>query len=315
MGFHEVQFPTDISYGSSSATGLKSEILEVDSGLEEIISRWSNPRRYYDVGYGIRSYESLTELIRFFVARNGAANGFRFKDWVDFTSNADGSSDPTMLDQQIGSGDGTTTTFQLVKRYTSGGITKTRVITKPIESSVLVAVNGVSQTSGWTVNSTTGLVTFSSAPVSGAVTAGFEFDVPVRFTDVIDKRLSVTLEDYSSGKAEVSLVEVLSPLSQEEFFYGGAKRIEPLASDYTLSILDGRVIYAVPNASGRKLILPDPADLPAGGPHFYLFNGSATQTLAVHYPSGTPLFTIAVENSKTMLIGYDGSGNKEWLWT
>ena len=43
-----------------------------------------------------------------------------------------------------------------------------------------IAFGGLKQASGGSVDTTTGLVTFSAAPGSGvAITAGFEFDVPV----------------------------------------------------------------------------------------------------------------------------------------
>ena len=93
----------------------------------------------------------------------------------------------------IGTGDGTTTAFQLVKRYASGSQTWVRTITKPVAGSVAVALNGTPQASGWSVDTTTGVITFTTAPgLSVAITAGFEFDVPVRFdTDVLDVTLDL----------------------------------------------------------------------------------------------------------------------------
>lgn len=51
-----------------------------------------------------------------------------------------------------------------------------------------MALGGIAQASGWSVDTTTDLATFTNAPASGsAITAGFEFDVPVRFdTDQLD---------------------------------------------------------------------------------------------------------------------------------
>jgi uncharacterized protein (TIGR02217 family) len=97
------------------------------------------------------------------------------------------------IDQAIGTGDGTTTAFQLVKRYASGSQTWTRAIAKPVAGTVRIALGGVEQPSGWSVDTTTGIVTFSTAPSSGvAITAGFEFDVPVRFdTDALDVTLDL----------------------------------------------------------------------------------------------------------------------------
>ena len=96
-------------------------------------------------------------------------------------------------DQAIGTGDGATTAFQLVKVYASGSQSWTRTITKPVDGTVKVAIDGTEQTSGWSVDTTTGLVTFTTAPATGAIiTAGFEFDVPVRFdTDQLDVTLDI----------------------------------------------------------------------------------------------------------------------------
>ncbi|MSU92040.1 TIGR02217 family protein, partial [Rhodobacteraceae bacterium 2CG4] len=93
----------------------------------------------------------------------------------------------------IGTGDGTTTAFQLTKLYASGAQSWTRVITKPVTGTVRIALGGVEQPSGWTVDTTTGVVTFAAAPGAGvAITAGFEFDVPVRFdTDALDVTLDL----------------------------------------------------------------------------------------------------------------------------
>ena len=63
------------------------------------------------------------------------------------------------------------------------------------------------QITGWTVNTTTGLVTFAASPALGmAITAGFEFDVPVRFdTDTLD----VTLDFERLGSiTSIPLIEV-----------------------------------------------------------------------------------------------------------
>jgi len=110
-------------------------------------------------------------------------------------------------DQAIGIGDGATTIFQLVKAYTSGAQIWTRSITKPVVGTVTVALDGVSQVAGWVVDTTNGQVTFTTAPASGViVSAGFEFDVPVRFdTD----RLDVTHDLERLGSiTSIPLIEV-----------------------------------------------------------------------------------------------------------
>ena len=206
MAFHEVRFPDNISRGARGGPERRTQIVELASGDEERNASWANSRRRYDVAYGIRRADDLAAVVAFFEARNGRLHGFRFKDWGDFKSCLP-SQTPGATDQQVGIGDGTTTQFQLVKRYTSGAQSWTRGIAKPVTGSVRVALAGVEQVSGWSVDTTTGLVTFGSTPGAGvAITAGFAFDVPVRFdTDALD----VTLDLERLGSiTSIPLVEL-----------------------------------------------------------------------------------------------------------
>ncbi|MCT8159400.1 DUF2460 domain-containing protein [Pseudoruegeria sp. SHC-113] len=192
MAFHEVRFPDDISRGARGGPERRTQIVELASGDEERNASWANSRRRYDVAYGIRRADDLAAVVAFFEARNGRLYGFRWKDWADFKSCLP-SQAPSATDQVIGTGDGTMTDFQLVKAYASGAQSWTRTITKPVASSVTVAIDGVEQAAGWSVDITTGLVSFDSAPAAGvSITAGFEFDVPVRFdADALDVRLDL----------------------------------------------------------------------------------------------------------------------------
>ncbi|MCB1339142.1 MAG: DUF2460 domain-containing protein, partial [Maritimibacter sp.] len=172
--------------GARGGPERRTQIVELASGDEERNASWANSRRRYDVAYGIRRADDLAAVVSFFEARNGRLYGFRFKDWGDHKSCLPSGS-PSPTDQSIGTGDGTTTTFQLMKRYTSGAQSWTRAIAKPVAGSVHIAIGGVEQPSGWSVDTMTGVVIFSAAPGAGAaITAGFEFDVPVRFdTDAL----------------------------------------------------------------------------------------------------------------------------------
>lgn len=197
MAFEEIQFPTDISYGSSGGPEYSTDIVEIASGYEQRNSNWTQARARYNVAHGVKTATQLAALISFFRARKGRAHGFRYKDWTDYTATG----------EQIGVGDGSETLFQLVKAYTSGSVTESRTISKPIVGSVTVYVDDVEQSSGLIIDHTAGTVTFSSAPTSSAfITADFEFDVPVRFaTD----RLSSTLDQYGSHSwLDIPLIEV-----------------------------------------------------------------------------------------------------------
>ena len=142
-------------------------------------------------------------MVAFFEARRGRLYGFRFRDVVDDRSTLPGQS-VSAGDQHIGEGDGERTVFQLVKTY---GDTERRIY-KPVPGSVRIAVNGV-EMSDFVLDTGDGIVRFSEAPEQGAaVTAGFLFDVPVRFdTD----HLETSLEAFGAGRAgQVPIVELLS---------------------------------------------------------------------------------------------------------
>ena len=192
MAFHEVRFPDDISRGARGGPERRTQIIELASGDEERNASSANSRRRYDVAYGIRRADDLAAVVAFFEARNGRLHGFRFKDWADHKSCLP-SATPGPTDQAIGTGDGITTAFQLVKRYASGSQTWVRAITKPVAGTVRIALDGAEQLGGWSVDTTTGVVTFATAPAEGvAITAGFAFDVPVRFdTDALDVTLDL----------------------------------------------------------------------------------------------------------------------------
>ena len=204
--FHEVRFPTAVAFGSSGGPERRTDVVTLASGHEERNSRWADSRRRYNAGYGIRSLDDLHAVIAFFEERRGKLHGFRWKDRTDWKSCAPGAA-PSATDQAIGIGDGETTAFQLVKTYGGDHAPWTRVINKPVAGSVLVALGSVPQASGWSVDTATGIVTFATAPDEGvAITAGFAFDVPVRFdTD----RLEINLTHFDAGEIPaVPIVEV-----------------------------------------------------------------------------------------------------------
>ncbi|MEQ1790314.1 MAG: DUF2460 domain-containing protein [Rickettsiales bacterium] len=198
MAFVEIAFPSDIAYGSSGGPEYSTDIVITHGGYEQRNINWSQARAKYNVAHGVKTQSQLDALIAFFRSRKGRADGFRFKDWSDYKAVA----------QVIGTGNGTNKIFQLVKTYSSGSVTETRTITKPVASTLAVYINAVLQAgASYTLDSTTGKITFVTSPVGAAViTADFEFDVPVRFdTD----RLSATLDSYGVNSwSDIPLVEV-----------------------------------------------------------------------------------------------------------
>lgn len=207
MAFHEIRFPTGISLGASGGPERRTEIVTLASGFEERNSPWADSRRRYNAGYGVRSLADIHQVIAFFEARSGRLHGFRFKDFSDYQSSAPGSA-ITPNDQIIGTGNGAVSSFQLYKNYISGAQFYPRAITKPMAGSVRVALNGVELGSGlFTVDSATGIVTLSTAPGAGvSVSAGFAFDVPVRFDADF---LEINQAAFNAGQIPaIPLVEV-----------------------------------------------------------------------------------------------------------
>ncbi|KQP39158.1 DUF2460 domain-containing protein [Methylobacterium sp. Leaf106] len=206
--FHEVRFPLDVALRGSGGPSRLTEIVTLASGREHRNSRWADSRRRYDAGLGIRTLDALHAVLAFFEERRGRLYGFRYRDRIDHRSGP-----PSQAvgpgDQRLGLGDGATRVFPLAKTYGTGPLPYRRLIAKPVAETVRVAVAGVERpASSFTCDGTTGLVTLAAAPAAGApVTAGFWFDVPVRFdTD----ELSVDLQAFSAGEIpNVPLVEIV----------------------------------------------------------------------------------------------------------
>ncbi len=131
---------------------------------------WSYPLWTFKLSFEVIRNDATNELktlMGFFLQRQGSYDTFLFED----------PDDKAVTGQTIGMGNGTTTMFQLVRTF--GGFTE------PIfnlNGSPSIYLNGVLQTSGYSVGST-GIVTFATAPGNGvAVTASFNYYFRVRFT-------------------------------------------------------------------------------------------------------------------------------------
>jgi uncharacterized protein (TIGR02217 family) len=210
MSFHEVRFPTAISRGAQGGPERRTDVVVLGSGYEERNSRWADSRRSYNAGYGVKSLDDLHAVIAFFEERRGRLFGFRWRDHADWKSCAPEGA-PAAGDQTIGTGDGTQATFALKKVYGTTFQPWTRLVKKPVEGSVLVAVDSVPMSAGadFIVDHASGTVAFQPGSIPGAgavVTAGFEFDVPVRFdTD----KLEISLQGFRHGAIpNIPIVEI-----------------------------------------------------------------------------------------------------------
>jgi uncharacterized protein (TIGR02217 family) len=208
--FHEILFPLDIALKSAGGPQRRTDVVVLGSGREERNARWAHSRRRYDAGYGVKTFDALSHVVAFFEERRGRLYGFRWRDRLDHSSAAPGNA-VAATDQVIGTGDGINATFQLSKIYGSLYSPYQRPIAKPVPGSVRIAVaeSEAEEGTDFTVDTTTGVVTFleSHIPASGAaITAGFLFDVPVRFdTDYLEMDLSA----FAAGAIpKIPLVEI-----------------------------------------------------------------------------------------------------------
>jgi uncharacterized protein (TIGR02217 family) len=209
--FHEVRFPVEIGIRSRGGPERRTDIVMLGSGREERNARWAHAKRRYDAGYGVRSLAALSQVIAFFEERRGRLYGFRFRDRLDFRSSIAGTA-PQAGDQLLGIGDGVRAAFPLVKTYGQDFAPYARPIVKPVQGTVLVAVAGAAKADGvdFDLNHASGVVTFRPGklpPAGAAVTAGFLFDVPVRFdTD----RLEIDLASFEAGEIpSIPLIEIM----------------------------------------------------------------------------------------------------------
>ena len=202
--FDDVTFPIEIGQEAEVTAEFSTNVVTMLSGQERRNTDWADARLAYDVAPGVRSEAELATLIAFFRARRGAAIAFRFADPFDESSNG-ATGDPTALDQIIGIGNGVRTEFALTKAYGAGSSAQVRRITRPRNGSVVVAVNGI-VTAGWSLGAM-GQINFETAAANGAqITAGFRFDVPVRFAE---DRLNASRATFAAGSfASVPLIEV-----------------------------------------------------------------------------------------------------------
>lgn len=208
--FHEVRFPTDIARGARGGPERLTQIVALASGREVRNSRWAHSRRRYDAGLGVRSLDALAAVVGFFEERCGRLYGFRWHDRLDWKSCLP-SQEPAATDQVIGTGDGTTAVFQLCKTYGAGPSAYRRTITKPCDGTVRIALDGVEQAAtSFACDMTTGRIDFTpgAIPPPGAmVSAGFCFDVPVRFD--IDA-IEVDLSAFEAGEIpRIPVIEIV----------------------------------------------------------------------------------------------------------
>jgi uncharacterized protein (TIGR02217 family) len=328
VAHHEVRFPETISRDSASGPSTFTNIVELDSGGEQRVARWSAARWRGDAVKGLRGIEDCVTVLAFYRARLGPAHSFRYKDWLDMATTPSGrtwgtTEVVTKDDVLLGTGDASKTQFQLIKKYVSGPTTIVRNLTKPVNGTVKIALDGTLKTEGvdYTIDYATGIVTFGAAPGVGVlVTAGCEFDVPVRFgADVDLSGLMARITGHTQATiSSIPLVEVIDGLEVPEDapMRGGSDFV--MSANISITMQDGAVITVDPQSGGLKIIVPDETtgvgNLALGGPYWWITNKSGANSVAVHEGAagGTLVTTIAASGAKVIVLGQDSGGAKKW---
>ena len=208
QAFDDVLYPLPLGRDTAVSPQFSTSVAVTASGHERRNSLWADARLHFDVGPGLRSETELATLITFFRARRGAARGFRLSDPFDYSS-SHMTGTPSSTDQVIGKGDGLETTFQLQKSYGDIDEPQSRHITRPRIDTIRIAVDQIT-TADWSYQKGGKIVLDNAPPVGVSVTAGFLFDVPVRF---FDDRLDVTSSHFTAGEApSVPIVEIREAL-------------------------------------------------------------------------------------------------------
>lgn len=176
--FVEERLELGILYGTEGGPGFRTTVVAAYSGKEERNAEWAYEAGSWVLGDYRVTRTGLDYIKSFFRARRGKTVGFRWKNYADFV----------LVKTPIGTGDDSTQTFQIIQVIDTGyGEAYERPIKKPVSGTVTVYIDDVPQGSGFTVNYTTGEVTFTAAPTAGQVIAvQCEYDTAVRFdTDTL----------------------------------------------------------------------------------------------------------------------------------
>lgn len=309
MAHHDVSLPTGLQYGSMFGFGLATILQTTASGHDYRLARQAQARHRYRPLKALQSRAEAIELKEFVIGRRGALHSWNLKDELDNTSNADGVTAPSAYDQELGTGDGSRTQFQLVKKYDDAG-PEPYQRTIRIASSVTVAVAGAPVS--FTGPNADGVVTLAAAPGLGeVVTAGFRFEVPVRFTEQVDTLAGLRADAYSSWSMEnLECVEELDETQWPELWYGGGATPWIVTSDVTLAFGDGRFQSIQHNqAGGINAFLPAPDWCPGGDAVLVVHNSaSSSGSLQLRDDAGNTVGSaLAAGTTKRLALSFSGS--------
>ncbi len=200
MTFYAIEIDPTPAFGFQGGPEFSTNVQTLASGREKRNGDWFFSRHKFSAPFQNITNDQYLRVKQVFLIMRGKLHTFLQRDWADFNAS----------NEQFGAGDGTTKIFQLVKTVSEGGGGYQRVITKPdVLGGIVIKVNGT--VTAASVDATTGLVTFSSAPANAAVlTWSGQFYNHVRFD--IDS-LPFTIDNLSGNvyvqNGSVDLIEVL----------------------------------------------------------------------------------------------------------
>jgi uncharacterized protein (TIGR02217 family) len=189
--FVETRLLDLVSYGTVGGPTYNTRETRLLNGRTRRNQQWSLPKYRYTVLYERLRLSDHVQVINAFHACGGSAVGFRLKDWADYQGTY----------QLTASATGSPQSVQLRKIYTFGSLTRERIIRKPVAGSVVLTAT--TPPTGVSVDTATGIVTFTGT-AGQAVSASFEFDVPVRFES---DELQFSFENFDALTANIGLIE------------------------------------------------------------------------------------------------------------
>lgn len=210
--FLEERLSVNLHYGWSYGDDYNVRIVETAADSEYRTLVHPFPKRHFQISFTENNANLYAQVVNLYHRVFGKFAGFRAKCLDDFTTNGL-TAVPTAFDQTltlISAG-----VYQMQKTY---GLDKaglsigrpSRVIYKPVAGTTLVAVNGTVQSPAlFTVDTTTGRISFVTPPAGNAVvTGGCQFDIPVRFSTAISiQENNFVLRDAQN----IELIELISP--------------------------------------------------------------------------------------------------------
>lgn len=191
MSFIDTRLNDRYRYGFVGGPRWNTLVVDMANGRNRRKKQWAMPHHEFTADYATFNAEEKAQLLSAFMAAGGAFSAFRFKDFNDWLA----------INQDIGTGDGTTDPMQLVRNYSFGPSLYTRAITLPLNA-IITDYSGTVIPA--TVDPLTGLATPDDPWPEVPLRWNGQFDVRVRFSEDFNP---FTAASEQVGECTVRLVE------------------------------------------------------------------------------------------------------------